>query len=657
MRFTLPLLVAARITALPTQAGWPEIPKESWGIKSADLKGQPGALVLVDRYHFHRRQLERFRRVLVLSEAGKGAPELTLYGDRISKLQGRTVYPDLREQPFAQGQDVIKSTVVKTHRDSLQAMKVIPPGVTSHCIVDVQWIEPIQDSDGPVPVGNGWHYAFSFAASVPVQLAEVIVDQDVADFGWVRRYFPGEGQEEPETQQGKTTRKVFRNIPARPETVLASEAELALPACHWYWSPQAPIRDWLTELKFPKTRTISMVEAVTITVLYRWIMEGYSERPPKSSTLWEVGKGLDIQDPHQKAVALLKGLRERVKTIGELGERPSTKDLDRQGLESAVKRGWGTYSQLWRLAFHLFREHGIQTNVVMAVDRQDSLMGDINNTWQYDQILLCVDDGKGNLLYLNPGSTYQPVALPPWLQGAECLMAIPGKTRLDWTARILTLPSEKAQTNVERWKVTIRPGEEVDTYSGGVEVTGSRAAQWKSRIKDNASNDFKKSVAPIVEAKGFKVLQASGEGTADPWSPLKVTLEGSRENEGGRRRSLQPFPFLKVPFEVPATWPERRNVSIQFPMTTVIEGESRIPWTGEAPTMAELPALERANGLGRASWRAVMEEKGTERELVVRMRLEVSSVSAAAYRYQDLKNLTSWFQDALSRAVPAPASH
>jgi len=59
-------LLASALPASAPAGGpvWPVLDPAIWEFKSAGLPGQPDAMILVDRYHFHRRTLERFRRVL-----------------------------------------------------------------------------------------------------------------------------------------------------------------------------------------------------------------------------------------------------------------------------------------------------------------------------------------------------------------------------------------------------------------------------------------------------------------------------------------------------------------------------------------------------------------------------------------------------------------
>ena len=120
----LPLVA---MTAFGAPNGWPELPPDAWSIKASDFPDGAGAVVLLERIHFHRRSMERFRRLLVLAEPGRQLAEFQLIGAKVKKLEGRTISPDGTIQSFVQNSDIVKSVLLSGKRENLDAVKVIPP--------------------------------------------------------------------------------------------------------------------------------------------------------------------------------------------------------------------------------------------------------------------------------------------------------------------------------------------------------------------------------------------------------------------------------------------------------------------------------------------------------------------------------------------------
>ncbi|MFZ1614835.1 MAG: hypothetical protein WAT51_11715, partial [Holophaga sp.] len=511
--------------------------------------------------------------------------------------------------------------------------------------------EPINAESRPIPDGYDFHLLFSMSGTAPVRMAEILFDPDLSDYGWQRKFEVQPGQKYKEFQENGRTSYLFENIQARQTVPFASEADLRSPVCSWYWAPQ--MREWLMSVGFPEDKPINLINAAACTVFYSYLMDPVENKRGLRSTLRGMGQGLDNLSIRERAISLMRNLRSKVKTLSELPEIQHQKEL-KSGPEAVLKRGWGTSEQLNLLGFHVLRENGLSASWVMAIDREENRLLDPNNLWQYDNMLLLVLDERGEPIYLNPGSTYTPVGLPPWLQSSKALVIFSTKERLEWTGKFFALPSVNPEKNSQIWKSVILPGVDSDDFDVSFEATGNAASHWKSVLGGQHAGDLAKGLKPLVEREGFLVRSASGDDLLDPWKKMAFKFQGTFEHEGGRKRVLSPFLFLRTPFVIPPSWPENRTFAIHLPMTTLIQAEARIPWKGEAPTAKELDPTQHENYFGKVSWSGEMTEGNKGKELLIRLKIEVSSILGAPSKYGEMKEFTGWIREALGRGVFAP---
>lgn len=135
-RWTFALLVV--FSSVLQAGGWAPIPASTWDIREDAKAGIQGAIVLDEFARYGVRDSEFSLRILVLSEAGKSAVQLDPFPDELISLEGRTVLPDGRVVEFSKTKDFSEQTV-DSNRFSSKRKVVVPPGVTSHCVLDIKW--------------------------------------------------------------------------------------------------------------------------------------------------------------------------------------------------------------------------------------------------------------------------------------------------------------------------------------------------------------------------------------------------------------------------------------------------------------------------------------------------------------------------------------
>ncbi|HJW72732.1 MAG TPA: hypothetical protein VJ486_07715 [Geothrix sp.] len=645
---TAPYIPAAVSTS--SKDGWPDLPQDIWQIKPSDYQDGAGAVVLQERVHFHRRSMERFRRLLVLAEPGRELAEFQLIGANVKKLEGRTVAPDGSTQAFVQNGDIVKSVLLSGKKENLDAVKVIPPGVTAHCVVDVRWSEPIDAEKRPVPEGYDYNLLLSLSGRAPVRMSELIFDEDVADIGWKKKFEVQAGQKYRQTTGEGYTSFTFEDIPARPKVPLASAADLRAPVANWFLVPQ--VREWLTWIGFPADKPVNALDGAAKTVFYKFLAEPVESKRDFKLELKIIGRDIE-GSVKARAESLIRALRFRMKTIRELPSEPPRKSYEAT-MDAAWKRGWGTQIQICMVGFHLLRENGLDPSLVLAIDREESRLLDPNNIWQYDYVMLSVPDEKGEPVYLNPGSTFYPFGVPPWAQASQALVIYPGKAQLDWTGKILPLLPMPAESNPQKWSVVINPGGESDDYGISFQASGHAASQVRWNLFEQHAATLDKALAPLFENNGFRLRNASGTGTTDPWSDLALTVQGTLDHEGGRRRLIFPFPFLRAPFELPTHWPATRTINIHMPMKTLIDAEARLSWAGPLPDPQDLTPLQNQNAFGQVTWSAEVMDGKSGKEMVIKLVVKVGGLVGGSGLYPEVKAFSGWIQEALHRGVPAP---
>ncbi|HJV21803.1 MAG TPA: hypothetical protein VJ570_03850 [Holophagaceae bacterium] len=641
-------LAAAAALALGAEDRWPEIPPAAWSQRLPPRTEGPGAVVLLDRYHFHRKALERFRRVLVLEASGTQEATLTLRADRISRLEGRTVLPDGKVEAFAQENDVVKFTSIRTGREEVRARRIFPPGIRPPCIVDIRWEESVDPAIGPLPQGYGRSMLLSLATSIPTKRAEITMDPDLADIHWRFRFQVAPGQVYRKEPLGRAESHVLEDIPARPGAPLASKGDLRLPTFRWYWVPD--LSGWMRDIGLDR-EGLTFIDAAACTIFRETFEKTLALKPASRETLRAMGKGLESEPPAARVAGLMKRLRAAVRTPDELADGPAA--IEPGSLDAALSRGWGTHIQLTELGFFALRESGLAPELFYAIDREENQMHDAQDLWQYDRLLLAVPDGADGFLFTDPGSTWGPLGLAPWFQGSQALGIRPAAHRLEWTGRRYNLPVNASVDQGNRWRIRVTPGGAEDHYDIACEARGDAAASWRRSLVRDVRSDARKAFGEWFENAGIRSAKVTLEGERDPWSPLSFKVEGIQEVEERRLREIHPFASVRSPIPIPAVWPESRSVRVHLPETGTTELEARIdvPSGLPAPT---LPDFAGENRYGKVSWSVRAESPEAGAQWVLRCTIRVTTLVGAAEGYEDLKTFCEWVQKALRLGIQVP---
>jgi hypothetical protein len=649
--FHLSVLLSLGLAIDAKAADWSKIPENAWSKTAEDFKASKGVVLLEDQYHFQTRILRRSQRYLVLNAAGRETiSKLRISNADLKRFAGRTIQATGVETPFSLGRDVMRQTLVQSAKGNVQVWEVIPPGLSDHCLIDLRWDEPIRTEGRPFPEHFGARLALALNQAYPVDRAEIWIDRNVQDVDWTYRFevSPGQGNKREETENGR--KFIFERIPEREEVPFSANVDLNRPLFLWFWAPD--LSRWIAEIHDGQAPPMNFFTASAQTFLY----EMFENEKKKSLALkrWCLSLGQSLpEDKTARTEELLRRLWREVKPVGLLKE---TEDLDSEAYafsnwSSAVARKTASAAQLRFLYYHLLKENQVQPRLILAIDREDNrLRADIADFNQFDAIFFAMPQDSGDWRFYDPGSTWKPLGLNAWLQGSNAFVIQTGASRKEWNARLINLPAVTGRQNKIQVKVQIRPGADEDHYHLDAIYMGDPAVHLKVVHAGRAADENAKDISSFLGRNGFQALPNTFRVKDDAFGALEFSCDGLKENGVGRRRFVQPFPFLRSPAPSPLRWPETRSLPIHFPFMVLLEAEALIPMKHSIQPDAFQP-MNKRNLVGEVVW--LVEPAGDEKQpaLRVRLKVEVNTLITQADRYPALKEFTSWIDEALNRQI------
>ena len=210
---------------------WPPIPPEVWAMKEDPANGTVGAVILENRIAFHTNRIQYTYRVRILSERGRDAVELPAFTRSAYGFEGRTVRTDGTSVAFLEKKD-FESVTVKTRFGSGTVSRLVPPGVTGDCVVELRWTESAQDSLGPMPPEYGFFHEWVLGGRYRTLLS--VIDLGPA-FAWAYE-LAGLDANKPEMNGRVYT---IRDLPAVEPAPLSLDTLRGLPRFTVFWQPDS----------------------------------------------------------------------------------------------------------------------------------------------------------------------------------------------------------------------------------------------------------------------------------------------------------------------------------------------------------------------------------------------------------------------------------
>ncbi len=643
MFWRLPLAFSCVLFSAPLLAGddFPPIPPEVWAIK----EGKTGAVILESKIKFNGYSIEYLHRVRIYAEAGRSAAEIEDLPTSASSLKGRTIYPDGRQIKFNDKKDFAER-FIQVGRGKEQKRHLVAPGITSDCVMELRWTEPANGIMAGLPnrYQRGLYHQWVLSSAHPIQSMVVEIPKT---FPLAFSLRPGLGISPVVTEGATFKRFTLNNIPDLDLPPYAIQPTFNPPALVVFYQPE--------DLAGVSRKGVEAFWEAASTTFYK---DEYEEGIDKGSAFktlaMELTGGLE-GTPSKKASELMVRLDRRIQnlslaTFAEKAALPKDflSSLKAKDLNKAAKAGKTNAEGMRLLFFHLLKAAGIAPKVAMVVDREYNFF-DWNslNPWQFNHQVIGVGEADGTIAWFDPTCRFAaPGVVHPDYTGVPALVI----DSANWKPAKGTLPPLNAELNVRKYTYSLDLEDEQDAFTLKSEFGGF--PEFIERVRFMAlepagqSKELKDALTKAI--KNLTIDQAEVHNTADGSKGVEWEVKGKLERESGRKRTVDPFPAMPWPLEVPTTLETVRKGPIVMPYlsTQIAVSTFKVP---KGWTMAEQQPVKAQNGFGRVFW--LPSYNPTTREAKVVLRVDVAVMSSGAMEWGAFKKYLGWIEEACRRQV------
>lgn len=632
LRFVLGLL----IFWVPGNAGdWPAIQPEVWAIKGGAESGGKGALILDERVRYDSTETEVRMRVRIFAEEGKAAAGIPAFS-HFEEVEGRTVLPSGEITPFNHSKDLVKKSA-QLGRWDFKLESLIPPGLTSNCVVDLHYRVPtiFRWNWVEIPILHAYPVRRKVMEMGLTRLDSALLGlknlkREIKESRDYREYtFTDLPAEEVEPYSlptlGEHPRFVFFNQPSALDAVSSKEPES-------YWKEVG--------LNFYKP------------VYTKFLSFGRTYKE------WSKSLRVGLEgDPVAKAVAILARLEDQIKNQSLLTRAESSlltkKDLDDrvspQDLDLSVKRKRTNGAGMHYLFYQLLIDEGLEPKLSLVANRNNRFFRyQLPNLYQFNDILIGVTSKTGALVWFEPSSRYFPPGLVrPEYQGTQALLVDPK----DWSCKPFTMGPQGVGANQSLYEYELNlEGEE--SFKMRARFFGYPEVQERALYLSLEPKEQERKLTEALESelKTFIISKANVENATDGRKNLLWSIEGRREAEDGRRRVFSPFPGLSYPLTIPEAWPETRTSTIVIPYCRQFGASSKfkIP---KGWNLGKDPDLTQSNEFGNVRWFVKESGVGDDRQVVVTCFIEINRMYSPASSYTAFREFMGWIESAVRRTL------
>lgn len=617
------------------------IPAAVWAIK----EGATGAVILESRIKFNVYSIEYLYRVRIYAEGGRAAAEVEDLPTSVYGLKGRTVYPDGRQVLFNDQKD-FGERFLKVGRGKVKQRHLVAPGITSDCVMELRWSEKANGLFSGLPnrYEQGLYHQWVLSKPYPIQ---TLVVEMPKSFPLAFALRPGLGIAPVVTEASTFKRFTLSNIPELELPPYSIQPTFNPPALVIFYQPEDLAG---VSRKGPE----AYWEAACKTIYKDAFEEGLDKSAAFKSLAMELTTGLEGV-PSKKAAELMARLDKRINnlTLATHAEKAGLskgflEKLNSKDLDKAAKTGRTDEVGMQLLFFHLLKAAGIAPKVGMVVDREFNFF-DWNslNPWQFNHRLIGVDDPQGGTAWFDPTFRYAtPGVVHPDYTGVPALVV----DSATWKPTRGSVASLSSGLNSRRYTYALKLDEEMDEFTLKTEFGGFPEFLERLRFMalepSDQSKELKESLTKSM--KSVTIDSAEVQNASDPSKGVLWEVKGRIERESQRKRTVDPFPSMPWPLEVPSKLEAKRTGPIILPFlsTHIAISTFKVPsgWT-----MGEQQTLKMQNGFGRVVWLPSYDPATREAKVV--LRVDVSAMSAGAMEWGAFKAYLGWIEDACRRDV------
>jgi hypothetical protein len=650
MKSLAPLLLVALAAPLALRAeDWPPLPPGVWEEKEDPVRGVKGAVVLEARIRFDRTGVEYTTRILVLNESGRSAAEFSAFPSTVKGFRGRTLQPDGRVLEYNSTKDFQKKTTLSRGETRADVVKLVAPGLSGHCIVDIHWRVP-HDFAADADTGGAslrWRLIHAF----PTRRLSVEIPMNLP-LSWNLEQFTG--QQAVVTEKSGYRNLVWTNLPGEEEIPYALTAARPAPAVTLYQVPEI--------LEIPARQGAAQF----------W--DAYAEHGVKPLFELDITKGGDYrafsaelrtnlpEQPQAKAVELLGRLEARIRNLSAttfaereaLGKKALEESIEARDLKAAIRRQGTTATGMLVLFYHLLKDAGVTPGIVKVTDRDDRIFNfQMRDYRQFHDMFLGIPEEGKPTLYLDPGLRFaQPGLVLPYFQGVPALEVDPRT----WKSKAVTMPIQAPAFNQRNYAYTLDLLEDEDAFTVETRFAGYPEYRERREHLGREASEQRRHLKEELESlsRSYSVTRTEVKDVAGPRGSFGWKAEGRIERPAGRHRVVLPFPGMMSPVGIPDTFPQARHEKIVLPYARVHVATCtfKVPDGYAVPT---LEPQERRNEFGRVYWGpGTPAGSGTGsagRTVTILLRVDLDLVVAGPSAYPRLKEYLGWVKEAWERSL------
>lgn len=621
-------------------ASWAPLPAELWMVKENPAKGIRDAVVLEKMARFNSNYSEYFFRIRVLSEAGRQAVEFPAPSHAYD-FEGRTVKPDGSQVVFNSQKDFTTTTIKAKSGWGGKRTALVPPGVSSDCIVELRYKRSGVPSLSPLPPGVNmleWNLG-----SYYYTVKSVVLMPSNYPFPWS---LAATGQSATETRDGIYRVLTFRDLPAQGSEPFQIASVDGRPMLTIAYQPEHCGQF----VKGSNADYWGRGVGSYFKSSYRDdVVLGSAYKAFAAETL----RGLDGMDAQQRAAVVYTRLQQAWRNLDQLSDaekaaRPAGADKENFNpldLEKAARQKETTSFGLAVALVDLLKRTSIKPRILATADRAERVLNvDLHNLFQLDDELIGVEAPGKPTLWLDTGLRYgDPGLIRPAYQGMPAL----DYSTVDWTVRSAMVPVQPPTANEARYEYWITVGEETDSLRATARLAGFPG--WDAKMdylpKEQREQDRALKEAAEKWLGGLSVTKAVVGGVTTCGQPFTYEVEGQVEPEPARLREVRPFPGKPPLLEAPAQLSATRSTGIFLPYLSTQSAVSHI----RVPAGYKTPVLHpqvRQTGFGTLSWTpTVTQGKDGGLDLTVEYRATLQQFSATPAGYQEFKRFLAAVQE------------
>jgi len=665
MRNVMMALALALVCSSTLFAELPPISPNAWDVSEGETQGT-GAILLERTLRIGSLSVEHFYLIRVLSERGKATVEFPGFSPS-SKIEGRCVTREGLETKFNTSSDFQTKALLERDQASLNRKVVIPPGLTSDCVVQVAWSEPAFY----VAVGGWMDYRvtdqiYSLASRIPSRRVELEIRPNL---GWA--YDLQVGTTRPKILENRIA--IFNDLPAYEWIPFSEDGAKDNPRIVLYQGPQVFMKEasqgehlfWLAVANgywrpyYEGKYTFGKV----------W--GGFSEDMRRDLPAGRQEAALEI---HRRLMGRIRDIRRLTAEESlALPKKEAERKIDPRDFDTALRTGLTNSDGIFLLYWVLLGQAGIDVKPVRVVDRSIRTFRKKQcNLAQFSATLYMVDEpgrppifldplrrrtdpslihpdyqGTEAMAFIPPGASGSQIELPPGSSAASLAQKLgPGF----WGTRVVKIPFQSGEQNLRTTDILIRVNPDRDDISIATKSTGMdewrERDRWWDLLPEERNRRLKESLAQLD--RSIQVERAVVGGMTK--SPAEWFTEASRERDASRHLEVQPFPLMRPPLELPGDLPTQRKEPILLPWVGTREIKSVITLPA-GYRLGELSEFKRSNAFGDIAWTITPSSGKVPAEVLVCYRVATKRLISEPVAYPQLKEFLSWVRESFERTL------